>query len=58
MEEVEIFEKLVDQLDKLVPSQKSVRPIYKPDTGRIDAFAQGMALTKLNGDCYLTDTRN
>jgi hypothetical protein len=46
VEEVEIFEKLVDQLDKLVPSQ-STRPMDKPDPDRIDTFAQGMKLTKL-----------
>ncbi|EXK76010.1 hypothetical protein FOQG_19228 [Fusarium oxysporum f. sp. raphani 54005] len=37
VEEVEIFEKLVDQLDKLVPSRKSTQPMDKPDPGRIDA---------------------
>ncbi|KAI3573927.1 hypothetical protein IWW34DRAFT_810160 [Fusarium oxysporum f. sp. albedinis] len=42
VEEVEIFEKLVDQLNKLVPSRKSTRPMDKPDLGRIDAFAQGI----------------
>jgi hypothetical protein len=57
IEEVEIFEKLVDQLDKLVPS-RSTRPIDGPDPERIDAFAQGMKLTKLKGCCCLTDTRN
>jgi hypothetical protein len=57
MEEVEIFEKLVDQLNKLVPS-RSTRPMDGPDPERIDAFAQGMKLTKLKGCCCLTDTRN
>ncbi|KAH7207392.1 hypothetical protein DER44DRAFT_615563, partial [Fusarium oxysporum] len=47
VEEVEIFEKLVDQLDKLVPSRESMRLMDKPDPGRIDTFAQGMKLTKL-----------
>ncbi|KAH7163707.1 hypothetical protein DER46DRAFT_604910 [Fusarium sp. MPI-SDFR-AT-0072] len=42
IEEVEIFEKLVDQLDKLVPSRESMRLMDKPDPGRIDAFAQGI----------------
>ncbi|SCO54286.1 uncharacterized protein FFNC_15439 [Fusarium fujikuroi] len=44
-EEVEIFEKLVDQLDKLVPSRESMPLIHKPDPGRIDVFAQGMKLS-------------
>jgi hypothetical protein len=57
-EEVEIFEKLVDQLHKLVPSRTSTRPMEKPDPGRIDTFAQGMKLTKLKGCCCLTDNRN
>ncbi|EGU82010.1 hypothetical protein FOXB_07476, partial [Fusarium oxysporum f. sp. conglutinans Fo5176] len=42
VEEVEIFEKLVDQLDKLVPSRESMRLMEKPDPGHIDAFAQGI----------------
>jgi hypothetical protein len=58
MEEVEIFEKLVDQLDKLVPSRNSTRPMDGPDPGHINAFAQGMELAKLTGDFYLTDTRD
>ncbi|SPJ74766.1 uncharacterized protein FTOL_04497 [Fusarium torulosum] len=57
-EEVEIFEKLVDQLDKLVPSRESMRLMDKPDPGRIDMFAQGMKLTKMNEACCLTDTRD
>ncbi|RYC78295.1 hypothetical protein BFJ63_vAg18831, partial [Fusarium oxysporum f. sp. narcissi] len=52
IEEVEIFEKLVDQLDKLVPSRESMRLMDKPDPGRIDAFAQGMTLTKLKEACF------
>lgn len=58
VEEVEIFEKLVDQLDKLVPSRKGMRLMDKPDPGPIDAFAQGMKLTKLKETCSLTDTRD
>ncbi|KAF5669918.1 ankyrin repeat domain-containing protein [Fusarium denticulatum] len=51
VEEVEIFEKLVDQLDKLVPSRDGMRLMDKPDPGPIDAFAQGMKLTKLKETC-------
>jgi hypothetical protein len=58
VEEVEIFEKLVDQLDKLVPSRESMRLMDKPDPRRIDAFAQGMILTKLKKACCLTDIRD
>ncbi|PNP56426.1 hypothetical protein FNYG_15355 [Fusarium nygamai] len=38
VEEIEIFEKLVDQLDKLVPSWESMRLMDKRDLGRIDAI--------------------
>ncbi|EXL60700.1 hypothetical protein FOCG_03523 [Fusarium oxysporum f. sp. radicis-lycopersici 26381] len=42
VEEVELFEKLVDQLDKLVPSRERMHLMEKPDPGRIDAFTQGI----------------
>ncbi|KAF9772743.1 hypothetical protein IL306_009536 [Fusarium sp. DS 682] len=44
-DQVELFEKLVQELHNLVPptTGESTRPTHKPDTGRSDAFAPGQA---------------
>jgi hypothetical protein len=57
VEQVELFEKLVQELHYLVPptTGESTRPTHKPDPGRSDTLERGMDSRKLKRGCLLTE---
>ncbi|RBA11145.1 hypothetical protein FPRO05_04318 [Fusarium proliferatum] len=60
VEQVELFEKLVQELHYLVPptTEESTRPTHKPDPGRSDTLERGMDSRRLKRGCRLTEARH